>query len=106
LAIGEDDYWGTRRRLEDDALTAGKLKGFFDDYLEADFAAKDYDAGALKLYTALTDYLAEVLRRYAEYGFRTVSSDTNGKSNAGYHTYRRRRKHSRNDERKRNTEQL
>ncbi len=60
LAIGEDDYWGTiGAGLEEGALTAGKLKTFFDDYLEADFAAKDYDAGAITLYTALTDYLAE-----------------------------------------------
>jgi uncharacterized protein len=77
LAIGEDDYWGTiGAGLEDDALTAGKLKGFFDDYLEADFAAKDYDAGALKLYTALTDYLAEVYGVTLNTDSGTVSSDT------------------------------
>ncbi len=61
LAIGEEDYWGTiGAGLEDGALPAGNLKRFFNDFLEADFAAGNYDAGVLKLYDALAHHLAGI----------------------------------------------
>ncbi len=60
LVIGEENYWGTiGAGLEDTYLSVGTLSDFFYDYLEDDFAAGNYDAGVLKLYDALSQYLAE-----------------------------------------------
>ena len=51
LAIDDDDYgWmpGTGLDLE---LSAGAVHELADTYLEPDFAARDYDAGARKFLT-------------------------------------------------------
>ena len=46
MAIEEDDYYAVPGRGLQKIFPASVLKDLYDDYLEADFAAKDYDAGA------------------------------------------------------------
>ena len=59
MTIEEDNYYaltgaGLRR-----IFPASTLKELYDDYLEADFAAGDYDAGARKFFTAVYDKVAD-----------------------------------------------
>lgn len=59
MTIKEDDYYA----VVGDGLTkifpASVLKEFYDDYLENDFAAKRYDAGAKKFYEAVFAKVAD-----------------------------------------------
>lgn len=60
MAIDDDNYYalpGTGLDLE---LSAGVIKQYLDEYLEPDFADKDYDAGARKLFDALFERIAEI----------------------------------------------
>lgn len=50
LSIGDDDYWAMQGEGLEDSLTSGKISGILNEYLEPDFAAKDYSAGAEKVY--------------------------------------------------------
>lgn len=52
LAIGEEDYYALPGYGIEDMFTGGMLQGLLDDYLEEDFAAGDYDAGAKAFYDA------------------------------------------------------
>ena len=60
LAIDDDDYgWmpGTGLDLE---LSAGTVHQLADEYLEPDFADRDYDAGARKFFDALFERIADI----------------------------------------------
>lgn len=57
LSIGDDDYWAMQGEGLEDSLTSGKISGILNEYLEPDFAAKDYSAGAEKVYGAFIQEL-------------------------------------------------
>ena len=58
MAIDDDDYWLMTGNGIQDYITAGDLDDMLFDDLEPDFAAKDYSAGAEKLFIALFDAVA------------------------------------------------
>ena len=60
MAIEEDNYYALAGSGIDGVLSSGVLKELNDAFLEPDFAAKNYDAGALK-------YFEAVLDRYNDY---------------------------------------
>ena len=53
MAIAEENYYLQAGAGVDDAFDGATLQALLDQYLEPDFAAEDYDAGALKLFDAL-----------------------------------------------------
>ncbi|MBQ6373211.1 MAG: TPM domain-containing protein [Clostridia bacterium] len=59
LAIGDDDYYTVCGTGLQSKLTSGQLKRYYDDYLESDFAAKRYEAGARKFFEAVFEYVAD-----------------------------------------------
>ena len=59
MAIEEDDYYAVPGRGLQKIFPASVLKDFYDDYLEADFAAKDYDAGARSFFEAVFAKVAD-----------------------------------------------
>ncbi len=58
LAIGEDNYWAVQGKGIEETLSSGRLGDMLYDYLEPDFAAKDYDSGARSIFVAVSQYLA------------------------------------------------
>ncbi len=52
LSIGDGDYWAMQGEGLEDTLSSGKISSLLQEYLEPDFAAKDYSAGAEKIYGA------------------------------------------------------
>jgi len=58
LAIGDDDYYTIPGELLEATLKSSVIIDLQDEYLEPDFAAKDYDAGVRKYFTALFDRVA------------------------------------------------
>ncbi len=64
MAIGEDNYYATSGYGIEDYFDGAKLQGMLNEYLEPDFAAKDYDAGAKKFFEAA---LSEMESYYANY---------------------------------------
>lgn len=60
MAIEEDDYYAISGSGVDRVFSSSVIQALNDEYLEPDFAKKDYDAGALK-------YFGAVLDRYADY---------------------------------------
>lgn len=53
LAIGEDNYWAVTGSGLEKSLSASILGDLLFEYLEEDFAAKDYSAGVKKTFDAL-----------------------------------------------------
>ncbi len=53
MSIEDDDYYAACGDNLQPKLTSSTLKDYFDDYLEADFADKNYDAGARKFFEAI-----------------------------------------------------
>ena len=60
MAIDDDDYWITQGKGLQDYITSGDLDDMLYNDLEPDFAAKDYSAGAEKLFTALFEAVVRV----------------------------------------------
>ena len=60
MAIDDDDYWITQGKGLQDYITSGDLDDMLLNDLEPDFAAKDYSAGAEKLFTALFEAVVRV----------------------------------------------
>ena len=60
LAIDDDNYYAVCGTGLQSKLTSGRLNRYFDDYLETDFAAKRYDAGARKFFEAAFAYIADI----------------------------------------------
>lgn len=57
MAVGEDDYYATAGMGIDSYFDGARFRELLDGYLEEDFAAGDYDAGALKFCNAAADQL-------------------------------------------------
>lgn len=53
MAIDDDNYYALPGAGLERAISGGTVKDLLDTYLEPDFAARDYDAGARKLFDAL-----------------------------------------------------
>ena len=81
LSIGDDDYWVTQGEGLEDTLTSGKISSILQKYLEPDFAAKDYNAGAKKTYEAFAKRLNSQL------GNTTASSESGVIKKADKYTY-------------------
>ena len=62
MAIDDDDYWLMQGKGLQDYITSGDLDDMLYSDLEPDFAAKDYSAGAEKLFTALFDAVVQVYK--------------------------------------------
>ena len=60
LAIDDDDYYALTGTGLDLELSAGILKEYVDEYLEPDFADRDYDEGVRKLFDALFERVADI----------------------------------------------
>ena len=60
LAIDDDDYYALTGTGLDLELSAGILKEYLDEYLEPDFAERDYDEGVRKLFDALFERVADI----------------------------------------------
>lgn len=58
LAIGDDDYYALCGSNLQSKFTSGALNQYFDDYLEADFAARRYDAGVRSFFEAVFERIA------------------------------------------------
>jgi uncharacterized protein len=69
LSIGDDDYWVMQGEGLEDTLTSGKISGILQEYLEPDFAAKDYSAGVEKTYEA---FIRELGGQWKDSGSETV----------------------------------
>ncbi len=59
LAIGDDDYYALAGSGLDSKFSAGTIKSYYDKYLEADFAAKNYEAGVKKFFEAVFERIAQ-----------------------------------------------
>ncbi len=59
LSIGDDDYRMIEGRGLEEDFGVDTMKELLWDYLEDDFAAKDYDSGVYKVYDATYNYLVE-----------------------------------------------
>lgn len=62
LAIEEDDYYLTVGTGLERHLDAGTVKTLLDEYLEPDFARKDYDAGIRKIFEAVFTRVSSAYR--------------------------------------------
>ena len=60
LAIGDDNYYALQGKGLEQELTAGELDDLLYEYLEPDFADKDYDAGVRKTFDALYSELESI----------------------------------------------
>ena len=59
LAIDDDDYYALPGSGLDSRFSAGTIKSYYDQYLEKDFAAKNYEAGVKKLFEAVFERIAD-----------------------------------------------
>ena len=59
LAIGDDDYYALPGPGLDSRFSAGTIKSYYDQYLESDFAAKNYEAGVKKFFEAVFERIAD-----------------------------------------------
>lgn len=59
MAIDDEDYYAECGSNLQPKFTAGSMKQYFDEYLEADFARGDYDAGAQKFFEAVFARVAD-----------------------------------------------
>lgn len=64
LAIAEDNYYAQAGYGIEDYFSGSKLQSMLDEYLEPDFAVRDYDAGVEKFFSAA---LSEMETYYANY---------------------------------------
>lgn len=55
MTIEEDNYYALTGSGVEGIFSSSELKELFDDYLEADFARKNYEAGALKFFKAVLE---------------------------------------------------
>ena len=59
LAIEDDDYYALPGSGLDSRFSAGTIKRYYDQYLEADFAAKNYEAGVKKFFEAVFERVSD-----------------------------------------------
>lgn len=72
MAIAEDNYYATSGYGIEDYFDGAKLQEMLNEYLEPDFAARDYDAGAKKFFEAA---LSEMESYYANYSDQYTSNE-------------------------------
>ncbi|MDO4865440.1 MAG: TPM domain-containing protein, partial [Clostridia bacterium] len=108
LAIGDDDYYALPGSGLNSRFSAGTIKGYYDQYLEDDFAAKNYESGVKKFFEAVftrisdtynadvttaqgvADYRAYVsansaVENFGGYnGSRRIQADQSGRDDGGY----------------------
>ena len=60
LAIGDDDYYALPGSGLNSRFSAGTIKGYYDQYLEEDFAAKNYESGVKKFFEAVFTRIADI----------------------------------------------
>ena len=81
LAIDEDDYYLTTGTGMERYLDAGAAKNMLDEYLEPDFAKKDYDAGIRKIFEAIFKRVNSVYRAGVTFkdasSWQTATAQTN-----------------------------
>lgn len=58
LAIGDEDYYALCGTGLQSSFSAGTLKTYYDQYLEDDFAAGNYEAGVKRFFEAVFDRVA------------------------------------------------
>ena len=73
LAIGEENYYAQAGTGIEGYFDGAKLQDMLDQYLEPDFAARDYDAGVDKFFQAA---LADMESYYANYSDEYTDSPT------------------------------
>ncbi len=80
LAIDDDDYYAVCGDGLQPKFTAGALKDYFDRYLEADFAARRYDAGVKKFFEAVFARVADTYNAdvTVEQGIAAYKASANG----------------------------
>ena len=66
MAIAEDDYMAQSGYGIVDYFSGSKLKGMLDEYLETDFAAGNYDEGALKFFEAAVSEMNSYYRTHTD----------------------------------------
>lgn len=81
LAIGEENYYAQAGTGIEDYFDGAKLQDMLDEYLEPDFAAREYDAGVEKFFQAA---LSDMESYYANYSDAYTDSPT---YEEGYDTY-------------------
>lgn len=95
LAIDDEDYYALPGSGLDSRFSAGTIKDYYDRFLEADFAAGNYEAGVRKFFEAVFErvsdaYNADVtvadgIAAYNEY----VSANSDATDYGGYNGSRR-----------------
>ncbi len=78
LAIGEDNYWVLQGSGIQKALPASTIEEYTWNYLESDFAAKDYDAGVHKLFDAFYQWFEDYYAGQPNSAGHTQSSSSGG----------------------------
>lgn len=84
LAIGEEDYYAQAGTGMEDYFDGAKLQDMLDEYLEPDFAAREYDAGVEKFFQAA---LADMESYYANYSDEYTDSQDSPTYEEDYDTY-------------------
>ena len=80
MAIDDDNYYALPGVGIEKRMSSGTIKMLLDDYLEPDFADRDYDAGARKLFDAL---FTEICDMYAVYLTPITGTAASNASNTG-----------------------
>lgn len=89
MAIKEDDYYAIAGSGLQKIFPASVIKDYYDLYLEDDFAAKNYDAGARKFFEAVFNKVVDFynLDLTVEDGIAAFKSFEAGSANASARTY-------------------
>lgn len=81
LSIGAEDYYAEPGVGLTDVFTGGVLDAMLYDYLEGDFAAKEYDSGVKKVYARAV----EILEDHYNVSYSTgTTNDANANTNYNY----------------------
>ena len=81
LSIGAEDYYAEPGAGLTDVFTGGVLDAMLYDYLEDDFAAKDYDSGVKKVYARAVEILED---HYNVSYFTGTTNNANANTNYNY----------------------
>ena len=84
LAIGEENYYAQAGTGIEDYFDGAKLQDMLDQYLEPDFAAREYDAGVEKFFQAA---LSDMESYYANYSDEYTDSQDSPTYEEDYDTY-------------------
>ena len=84
LAIGEENYYAQAGTGIEDYFDGAKLQDMLDEYLEPDFAAREYDAGVEKFFQAA---LSDMESYYANYSDEYTDSQDSPTYEEDYDTY-------------------